>query len=113
MVDRRGYKISFPVEVRVAAPDDVALSTAYGRECGYIAVHMTKGSDHTAYFADVEAILRAHQGRPHWGKLHTRTYEDLAPAYPRFEAARTLRAQLDTERVFSNEYANRVLGPIA
>lgn len=112
MVDRRGYKISFPVEVRVTAPDDVALSTAYGRESGYIAVHMTKGSDHTAYFADVEAILRAHQGRPHWGKLHTRTYEDLADAYPRFEDARALRERLDPSRVFSNDYANRMLGPI-
>jgi L-gulono-1,4-lactone dehydrogenase len=96
----------------VTAPDDVALSTSYGRESGYIAVHMTKGSDHRAYFADVEAILKAHQGRPHWGKLHTRTYEDLAPAYPRFEAVRQLRADMDPTGLFSNEYANRVLGPV-
>ncbi len=112
MVDRRGYNISFPVEVRVAAPDDVALSTSFGRESGYIAVHMTKGTDHTAYFADVEAILKPYGGRPHWGKLHTRTYEDLADAYPRFDAVRKLRASMDTHAVFSNEYTNRVLGPL-
>lgn len=112
MVERRGYNISFPVEVRVAAPDEVALSTSYGRESGYIAVHMTKGSDHTAYFADVEAILKPYHGRPHWGKLHTRTYEDLASAYPRFEAVRKLRVSMDPHAVFSNDYTNLVLGPL-
>ena len=43
----------------------------------------TPATDHTAYFAGVEDVLRGRDGRPHWGKLHTRTAADLAPAYPR------------------------------
>ena len=40
LVDRLGVPISFPVEVRVVAPDDIPLSTAHGRATGYIAVHV-------------------------------------------------------------------------
>jgi L-gulono-1,4-lactone dehydrogenase len=112
MVDKKGYQISFPVEVRVTAADDVALSTAYGRPSGYIAVHMVKGSDHTAYFKDVEDILRTYDGRPHWGKLHTRTYEDLAPTYKRLDDVRALRNQMDPNGLCSNAYVNRVFGPV-
>jgi L-gulono-1,4-lactone dehydrogenase len=112
MVDRKGYNISFPVEVRVTAADEIALSTAYGRASGYIAVHMVKGSDHTAYFADVEDILRTYDGRPHWGKLHTRTYDDLAPTYKRIDEVRSLRERMDPTGLCSNEYVNRVIGPV-
>jgi L-gulono-1,4-lactone dehydrogenase len=112
MVDRKGHLISFPVEVRVAAADDIALSTAHGRDSGYIAVHMVKGSDHRAYFKDVEDILRTFDGRPHWGKLHTRTYEDLAPTYKRIGEVNELRKQCDPLGLCSNDYTNQVLGPI-
>jgi L-gulono-1,4-lactone dehydrogenase len=112
MVDKKGHQISFPVEVRVTAADDVALSTAYGRPSGYIAVHMVKGSEHTAYFKDVEDILRTYDGRPHWGKLHTRTYEDLAPTYKRLDDVRALRNQMDPNGLCSNAYVNRVFGPV-
>jgi L-gulono-1,4-lactone dehydrogenase len=112
MVDRKGYQISFPVEVRVAAADGLGLSTATGRDSGYIAVHMVKGSDHAAYFKDVEDILRSYDGRPHWGKLHTRTYDDLRTTYKRMDDFRLLRARMDPAGLFSNEYTNRVFGPI-
>jgi L-gulono-1,4-lactone dehydrogenase len=110
MVERQGYLVSFPVEVRVTAADDLALSTATGRDSGYIAVHMVKGSDHRAYFKDVEDILRSYDGRPHWGKLHTRTYDDLAPTYKRIDEVRDLRARLDPDGRCSNAYVNQVLG---
>jgi L-gulono-1,4-lactone dehydrogenase len=89
------------------------LSTATGRDSGYIAVHMVKGSDHRAYFKDVEDILRSYDGRPHWGKLHTRTYDDLAPTYKRIDEVRELRARLDPEGRCSNAYVNQVLGPVS
>jgi hypothetical protein len=34
LVDERGWRIEFPVEVRVAAADDLWLSTAHGRATG-------------------------------------------------------------------------------
>ena len=58
----------------------------------------------------MEPILRAHDGRPHWGKVHTRTAADLAPAYPRFEEFLAMRDRLDPQRVFANDYLRRVLG---
>jgi FAD/FMN-containing dehydrogenase len=49
-------------------------------------------------------------GRPHWGKLHTRTAEYLRPAYPAFDEVVALRDKLDPERRFGNAYLERVLG---
>ena len=90
--------------------DDIALSTSYGRDSLYLAFHTHRDADHRAYFALVEPILRAHGGRPHRGKVHTRTAADLAPAYPRFEDFLALRDRLDPDRVFANPYLRRVLG---
>jgi L-gulono-1,4-lactone dehydrogenase len=113
VVDASDWRISFPVEIRVAPADDVALSTAYQRDSFYLAFHTHHRSDwrtHAAYLEAMEAIMRAHDGRPHWGKLHTRTADDLAPAYPRFGEFLALRDRLDPERVFANDYLRRVLG---
>ncbi len=109
-VNEHGWRISFPVELRVAAADANWLSTAHGRETGYVAVHRYFREDEREYFAAAEAIFRAHDGRPHWGKLHTRTAADLAPAYPRFGDFLAVRDRLDPERVFANDYTRRVLG---
>ncbi|MCX6526508.1 MAG: FAD-binding protein [Actinobacteria bacterium] len=110
MVDSNGHLLNFPVEVRFTRADDMALSTSYGRDSAYIAVHIYKGMDYQPYFRDVEAIMRTHEGRPHWGKLHFRTAPDLAPAYPLFDEFLQLRKRLDPNRVFANEYTDRVLG---
>lgn len=103
-------RVSFPVEIRVAPADDVPLSTAGGRDSFYLAFHTHRRADHTAYFSLVEPILRAHEGRPHWGKLHTLAADDLAPLYPRFDEFLALRERLDPNRVFDNVYLRRVLG---
>ena len=110
VVQRHGRAVTFPVEVRVAAADDIPLSTAYGRDSAYLAVHVHRGEPHEAYFGAVEAVLRDLDGRPHWGKLHTRAAADLRPAYPGFDAFVALRDRLDPERRFSNAYLERVLG---
>ena len=47
------------------------MSTATGRATGYIAVHRYFREDPTEYFAAVEDIMKAHGGRPHWGKMNT------------------------------------------
>ena len=72
---------------------------------------MHRGEPHEAYFGAVEAVLRDLDGRPHWGKLHTRSAADLAPAYPRFEDFLSLRDRVDPDRLFTNPYLDRVLGP--
>ncbi|MFK0297057.1 D-arabinono-1,4-lactone oxidase [Streptomyces sp. NPDC090442] len=110
LVERSGFRISFPVEVRTAPADDLVLSTASGRDTVYLAVHMYRGTPYQAYFAAAERIMTAHGGRPHWGKLHTRDAAYLAGVYPRFGEFTALRDRLDPERRFTNRYLRQVLG---
>ena len=109
-VDASDLRITFPVEIRVTPADDIPMSTSTGRDSLYLAFHTHRDADHREYFALIEPIMRAHDGRPHWGKVHTRTAADLAPAYPRFEEFLALRDRLDPDRVFANPYLRRVLG---
>ncbi|CAN5590441.1 D-arabinono-1,4-lactone oxidase [soil metagenome] len=110
LIARRNWRISFPIEVRASAADDLWLSTASGRATGYIAVHRFWRDDPTEYFREIEAIMRSFDGRPHWGKMHQRTAEDLRPAYPRFDDFLAVRDRLDPDRVFQNDYLRAVLG---
>ena len=109
-VERSNLKISFPVEVRVTGPDDVPLSTSFGRESAYIAVHMYRGMPYERYFRMVEEILLTFEGRPHWGKIHFQSANTLRSRYPQFEDFCGLRSRLDPRGVFLNEYVERVLG---
>lgn len=110
MVDRKGYLLNFPVEVRFTKGDDIPLSTAYGRDSAYIAVHIYKGMECEPFFRDVEDILRAYDARPHWGKVHYREAEELSKLYPRWDEFIALREQLDPQRTFSNVYCDKVFG---
>lgn len=110
LVDERGWRISFPVEVRFAAGDDRWMSTAHGRESAYIAVHRYWRDDPREYFEAVEQIMVGLGGRPHWGKMHTLDASALRERYPRFDDFVALRDRLDPERLFRNPYLDRVLG---
>ncbi|WP_026117709.1 D-arabinono-1,4-lactone oxidase [Nocardiopsis alkaliphila] len=110
IVDRGDHRVSFPVEVRFAPADDVWLSTAYGRESAYVAVHMYQGVPHEKYFADLEAVFTSVGGRPHWGKMHTRDRSYLEGVYPRLEDALAVRERVDPHHRFGNPYLERVLG---
>jgi FAD-linked oxidoreductase len=110
LIETRGWRISFPLEMRAAAPDDLWLSTAYGRETGYIAVHRYYREDYRDYFRGVEEIFRAYQGRPHWGKIHHLNAPILRTLYPRFGDFLAVREKLDPHGLFGNDYLSRVLG---
>ncbi|WP_411558116.1 D-arabinono-1,4-lactone oxidase [Plantibacter sp. MPB07] len=110
LIEERGWRISFPIEVRVAAADELWLSTASGRATGYVAVHRFFREDPGEYFRAVEAIMIELGGRPHWGKLHGRDASSLRGVYPRFDEFVRLRDRLDPGRLFGNRYLARVLG---
>lgn len=57
-----------------------------------------------------ESIVAEHEGRPHWGKLHTLDADRLHALYPRFDDFRAVRDRLDPGRLFANDYLHRVLG---
>jgi L-gulono-1,4-lactone dehydrogenase len=111
-VERRGFAVPFPIEVRTVASDDALLSTAYGRESGYVAVHMYRGMQWRPYFEAVEQIMDSLDGRPHWGKRHFQTAATLRPRYPEWDRFQAVRARLDPQGLFANAWTDRVLGPI-
>jgi FAD/FMN-containing dehydrogenase len=105
------YPVFFPIEMRVSAGDDAALSPAHGRDTAYVAVHQYRGMEWRPYFEAVERIMDEYGGRPHWGKRHFQTAATLAPRYPAWEEFQRARDALDPGRSFANEYVTRVLGP--
>jgi L-gulonolactone oxidase len=110
MIDAKGHLISFPVEVRFTAKDNIALSTASGLDTAYIAVHMYKGMTYEPYFRDVANIMSDYEGRPHWGKMHFLKDNDLSHLYPRWNEFISARETLDPHRTFANAYTNQVFG---
>jgi L-gulonolactone oxidase len=110
LIEEHGFAVPFPIEVRTVAADDALLSTAHGRDSGYIAVHMFEGMEWEPYFRAVEAALSELGGRPHWGKRHFQTAASLRPRYPEWDRFQTVRARLDPDGRFQNAYTRRVLG---
>ena len=110
MIDREDLPVAMPIECRVVAQDDAMISPTQGRDTTYVAVHQYEGIDWSPYFDKVEEIFDRHGGRPHWGKLHTKTAATLKPLYPEFDDFLAIRDRLDPGRTFSNEYVRTVLG---
>jgi FAD-linked oxidoreductase len=112
LIPREDFAVPFPIEVRTVAADDAMLSTAAGRDSGFVAVHMYEGMQWRAYFEAVAAVMDRLDGRPHWGKRHFQTAAGLRPSYPDWDAFQAVRAQLDPDGLFANEWTERVLGPV-
>jgi FAD-linked oxidoreductase len=103
-IRRRRFQVHFPIECRFVRGDDIPLSPAYGRDSAFIAVHMYRGMAYRPYFAAMEAIFKRHAGRPHWGKLHSRSAQDLPALYPQWDAFQAVRRALDPDGFFLNRH---------
>jgi len=110
LFDRRDWRISFPIEVRLLPQEDAWLSMAYGRDTAFIAVHVYHREPHEEYFRGVEELMTSIGGRPHWGKMHTRDAAYLETVYPKFGDFLALRDELDPDRRFANPYTTQVFG---
>ena len=110
LTETYAYDVTFPLEVRFAAADDIPLSTAFGRDSAYIAAHVYRGQPYQAYFEAFEAVMSDYGGRPHWGKMHTLTASRLRSRYPLFDQFLAVRDRADPAGVFRNHYLDRVLG---
>lgn len=102
--------VGWRVLVRTVAPDDAMLSNCRDRPTLTIALLQNNTLDYQSYFDDMEPLLRDFGGRPHWGKKHSLTADELAPLYPEWDAFRRLRRSLDPEGIFLNPYLRALLG---
>ncbi|MCS1350826.1 D-arabinono-1,4-lactone oxidase [Mechercharimyces sp. CAU 1602] len=109
-VEKHRFAVHFPLECRYVKADNIWLSPAYGRDSAFIAVHMYKGMPYKEYFAALEEIFLRHEGRPHWGKMHTQSAEELKNRYPKWEEFMRVREELDPAGLFLNPYLRRVFG---
>ena len=110
-IDKSHVPISFPIEYRYVAADDSFLSPYYGRASAVIDLQQFKGMPHHEYFSAGEEIFRRYDGRPHWGKLHSRTADELRPLYPDWDRFQEVRRRWDPDGLFMNDYLRRVLEP--
>jgi FAD-linked oxidoreductase len=109
-INEQHYRVYFPIECRFVKGDDIWLSPAYQRESAYIAIHVDHRTPHDPYFRDIEEIMMEFGGRPHWGKMHKRSAENLSTAYPMWGAFTELRAKMDPEGMFLNDHLEEVFG---
>ena len=110
-IDKSHVPISFPIEYRYAAAEDSFLSPYHGRASAMIDLQQFKGLPYHEYFLAGEEIFRRYDGRPHWGKLHSRTADELRPLYPEWDRFQEIRRRWDPEGLFMNDYLRRVLEP--
>ena len=109
-IRKKRINTGFPIEYRTVAADDVWMSPSYGRESATIAVHQYHRVDTKRLFDACEAVLGYYEGRPHWGKRHTRAADTLAALYPKFEQFRTVRRMLDPKGKFLNAHLRAMFG---
>ena len=109
-IEQEQFAVHFPLECRYVNKDDIWLSPAYERESAFIAVHMYKGMPYQAYFSRMEEIFARYEGRPHWGKMHNMTAERLHQVYPHLQNFLDVRAELDPQGLFVNDYLARLFG---
>ena len=102
--------LQWPVEFRTLAADDVWLSTAFERPTVTLSVHQTIKEDEEPLYRACEEVFLAHQGRPHWGKVHYLDGEQLAAAHPRWQEWWAKRDEVDPNGTFLNEHL-RALHP--
>jgi FAD-linked oxidoreductase len=110
-IDRSHVPISFPIEYRYVAGDDSLLSPYFGRKSAMIDLEQFKGMPYHEYFLAGEEIFRHYDGRPHWGKLHSRTADELRPLYPEWDRFQDVRRRWDPDGIFINDYLRRALEP--
>ena len=110
LIDTEGVRVNFIVELRFVRGDDGWLSPAQGGDVVQLGAYAGQTPEVDRYFAEFWRQMRMLGARPHWGKEMDHDAEEIRALYPlapRFEA---LRDELDPDRVFTNEFLDRVLG---
>ena len=101
-------EVYFPLEFRFVKADDAWLSPFYQRETCSIAVHASADEAYQYLLTDINPLFRAHQGRPHWGKLHWMGAAELSTMYPRWQDFQRVRQQFDPQGQMLNAHLRKL-----
>ncbi|MCB9792473.1 MAG: FAD-binding protein [Alphaproteobacteria bacterium] len=110
VIEEEGLRVNFMQELRPVEADELPLSPATGRPSAYVSAYIARAAEAPRFFRAVEDRLRPLGARPHWGKLHTFTPEQLRAAYPCWDAAMALRREVDPEGRLLSPYMARLMG---
>lgn len=100
----------YPIILRCTGPSSAWLSPAWQQATcffGFVVYYADDGSlsqDGLHFLTEVEKLLAAEGGRPHWGKYYDARRYHWRDIYPQWDAFRAVRQQLDPYRRFSNDY---------
>lgn len=99
-----------PVSLRFVAGSPHFLAMQRGRDAVCM-IEMpilpgTRGA--SSILARYEQAMRALGGRPHWGQLNTVAQPQLDALYPEARTFAATRAALDPDRMFANEFTDRI-----
>ncbi|MDT3718261.1 D-arabinono-1,4-lactone oxidase [Pseudomonas oryzihabitans] len=95
----------YPVEYRFTRGDPAWISPFHEQDSVTISCSGgPNGVDYWPFLKDVDAILRQYGSRPHWGKLHFTQRDDVDRWFPKAEAFRQLRREIDPHGYFLNDH---------
>jgi FAD/FMN-containing dehydrogenase len=103
LIKNKHKDIKWPVEYRKVKADDLWISPARGRKTVTISIHQAVDKDEEKYYRDAEEIFRGFEGRPHWGKVHYLSGNDLMADYDRWSDWWEIRDLVDPKKVLINE----------
>jgi len=111
LMQRKHSHVTWPLEYRTQAADDLFISAAHGRATVAISIHQAAELPYQPFFDDAEVIFRRHMGRPHWAKLHNLGCRQLAELYPEWDRFQAVRRRLDPRGTFLNPHLRRLFVP--
>lgn len=107
--DRHRQNVGWRILCRSVAADDGYLSPFSGRDSMTIALLQNNTLPDEEYFGDMEPILVAHGGRPHFGKKHSAGSDQLRQSLPHYDAFRETRRRFDPQGTFLNDHLRHLL----
>ncbi len=107
--EKHRHYVGWRILYRTIAADEIYLSPYYKQDSVSIAILQNNELEYKSYFEDIEPIFIAYGGRPHWGKKHSLTADDLRPLYPEWDKFMEIRREFDPEGIFLNNYLNQIL----
>jgi len=107
LIERHRLTVAFINEVRFVAKDRAWLSGSYQRDSCQFGAYTSNNKHAERFIRGVEDIAYELGGRPHWGKEFEATPDYLSSVFPLFGRFSELRADMDPDGVFANDFVRR------